>query len=51
MLFTILKTLYPSRIKHVQDVSDLPNNVYLVYILTFNHNTIVLGHGKKIEQK
>lgn len=46
-----LQTLYPNRILTPVDVNDIPNNGYMVYILTFNNNPIVLGHGKKNRSK
>jgi hypothetical protein len=44
---TILKNLTTENINKPQNRKDIPLNVYMVYILTYNNKPIVLGHGKK----
>jgi hypothetical protein len=46
-----LQQLYPRRIILPETRNDLPDNKYMVYILTFNNNPIVVGHGKKNRAK
>lgn len=46
-----LQQLYPNRIISPLTINDIPNNGYMVYILVFNSNTIVLGHGQRNRAK
>jgi len=46
-----LQQLYPNRIISPVTINDIPNNGYMVYILIFNNNPIVLGHGKRNRAK
>lgn len=46
-----LEQLYPNRIISLECVNDIPNFEYCVYILTFNNDVIVLGHGKRNRAK
>lgn len=50
-MFDTLNQLYPNRISNPQNAGELINNVYYVYILTFNDSPIVVGHGKKNRAK
>lgn len=50
-MFGILEQLYPNRILTPVNINDIPNNVYMVYILIFNNNPVVVGHGKKNRAK
>lgn len=50
-MFDTLNQLYPNRISNPQNADELINNVYYVYILTFNDSPIVVGHGKKNRAK
>jgi hypothetical protein len=43
----LLNNLYPNRIKVPESIVDLPENDFMVYILTYNGTPIVLGHGKR----
>ena len=43
----LLNELYLNRILKPQSITDLPKNIYMVYILTYNEKPIVVGHGKK----
>lgn len=42
-----LNHLYPNRIIIPETKEDLPNDKYMVYILTYNDTAIVVGKGKK----
>jgi hypothetical protein len=46
-MFDLLNNLYPRRVTVPTSLDEVPANTPLVYILTFNDNTIVLGHGSK----
>ena len=46
-----IESLYPNRVINPTNLSEIPNNIYLVYILFFNGNPVVLGHGKKNRAK
>ena len=46
-----LQQLYPNRIISPVTINDIPNNGYMVYILLFNKNPIVLGHGQRNRAK
>lgn len=46
-----LQQLYPDRIISPETVNDISMNDYMVYILIFNNNPIVLGHGKRNRAK
>jgi hypothetical protein len=46
-----LQQLFPDRIISPETKNDLSRNNYMVYILTFNSNPIVVGHGKKNRAK
>ena len=50
-MFDTLNQLHPNRISNPQNADELINNVYYVYILTFNDSPIVVGHGKKNRAK
>jgi hypothetical protein len=50
-MFNILQQLYPNRIIIPERLDDIPEGSYMVYILSFNGNAIVLGHGKKNRSK
>ena len=50
-MFETLNQFYPNRISNPQNADELINNVYYVYILTFNDSPIVVGHGKKNRAK
>lgn len=50
-MFETLNRLFPNRISNPQNADELINNVYYVYILTFNDSPIVVGHGKKNRAK
>ncbi len=43
--------MYPNRVILAESIHDIPRKDYMVYILTFNSNPIVLGHGKKNRSK
>jgi hypothetical protein len=46
-----LESLYPNRVINPINLNEIPNNIFLVYILLYNENPIVLGHGKKNRAK
>ncbi len=46
-----LQQLYPNRITIPTTINDIPNRGYMVYILVFNNNPIVLGHGQRNRSK
>jgi hypothetical protein len=46
-----LEQFYPNRIISPETINEIPNNGYMVYILTFNDNPIVLGHGQRNRSK
>jgi len=46
-----LQQLYPNRILKPENLNEIPANTYMVYILTYNNNPIVLGHGMKNRSK
>lgn len=46
-----LQQLYPGRTIVPQSIIDIPKVGYMVYILTFNGNPIVLGHGRRNRAK
>ena len=50
-MFETLNQLYPNRVNIPQNVNDLVNNIYYVYILTYNNSPIVVGHGEKNRAK
>jgi hypothetical protein len=50
-MFETLNQLYPNRVNIPQNVNDLVNNIYYVYVLTYNNSPIVVGHGKKNRAK
>jgi hypothetical protein len=50
-MFETLNQLYPNRVNNPQNVNDLVNNIYYVYVLTYNNSPIVVGHGKKNRAK
>jgi len=46
-----LQQLYPNRIISPLTIKDIPNKGYMVYILIFNSNPIVLGRGQRNRAK
>jgi hypothetical protein len=50
-MYERLEELYPNRILSPESIESIPNNIYMVYILTYNNKAIVLGHGKKNRSK
>lgn len=50
-MLEILQNLYPNRIISPNNMNAIPNNGYMVYVLVFNDNPIVLGHGRKNRAK
>jgi hypothetical protein len=50
-MFETLNQLYPNRVNIPQNVNDIVNNIYYVYVLTYNDSPIVVGHGKKNRAK
>lgn len=50
-MIEILQQLYPNRITLPATINDIPNRGYMVYILVFNNNPIVLGHGQRNRSK
>ena len=50
-MLEILQNLYPNRIISPININDIPKNGYMVYILVFNDNPIVLGHGQRNRAK
>lgn len=50
-MLEILQNLYPNRIISPININDIPKNGYMVYILVFNNNPIVLGHGQRNRAK
>jgi hypothetical protein len=50
-MFETLNKLYTNIVNNPQNVNDLVNNIYYVYVLTYNNSPIVVGHGKKNRAK
>lgn len=50
-MIEILQQLYPNRIILPETIKEIPNTGYMVYILLFNENPIVLGHGQRNRSK
>ena len=50
-MIEILQQLYPNRIILPETIKEIPNTGYMVYILLFNGNPIVLGHGQRNRSK
>ena len=46
-----LNQLYQNRLIIPENVNQIPQTGYMVYILVFNDNPIVVGHGKKNRAK
>lgn len=46
-----LDSVIRKRLEYPKSVGELPADLYLVYILTFNQDPIVVGHGKKNRAK
>jgi hypothetical protein len=46
-IYEKLQELYPGKIFSPQNVQEIPKDIYIVYILSFNDLSIVVGHGKK----
>jgi len=46
-----LDSAIQDRLEFPKSVGEIPADVYLVYILMFNQNPIVVGHGKKNRAK
>lgn len=46
-MIELLNNLYPGLVTVPTNLDEVPANTPLVYILTFNDNAIVLGHGAK----
>lgn len=44
---SLIKNLYPDRVKEIYSESEILKNNYCVYFLTRDDNCIVLGQGKK----
>lgn len=47
----ILNQLYPNRLFAPQNINEIPQNGYMVYIMIYNGNPILVGHGKKNRSK
>jgi len=43
----ILEQKYPSKLLVINSLTEIPSKEYLVYILFYENEPIVLGHGKK----
>jgi len=50
-MIDLLQQLYPNRIVKAESIEDIPTSCYMVYILSYDGNPIVLGHGKKNRSK
>lgn len=50
-MLTRLQAIYPNRVILLHDVNEIPSNKYMVYLLAYNNNPIVLGHGKRNRSK
>lgn len=46
-----LNDLFPNRVLTPENINQIPQEGYMVYILTFNETPIVLGHGRKNRAK
>lgn len=46
-----LNQLYPNRVIATDNIEQIPNTGYMVYILIFNGKPIIVGHGKKNRSK
>ena len=43
----IVEQKYPNKLLEINSLTEIPSKVYLVYILFYENEPIVLGHGKK----
>lgn len=46
-ILNFINNQYPNRIIIPNSLNEIPQNGYMVYILTYNEKPIVLGHGRK----
>jgi len=51
MIIDQLNILLENRVQIVSSVSDIPNDGYMVYVLSLDERAIVVGHGQKNRAK
>lgn len=49
--FHELEKIYPNRIIIPTGVDDIPKGIYLVYILSYNSEPLIIGHGRQNRAK
>jgi hypothetical protein len=46
-MLQLLEALFPGKVRTPESLSDIPASGYMAYMLTFNGEPIVTGHGRK----